>query len=541
MKRAVFQISVLFLFAVWARSQPAANPCPRPPIGSVVSPLAEMRSSGGRLAVDLSLRSGVDAFHLNVYCYVASNGVEAPALRVHPGDELLLRLKNELQPVKPEMGSDGDGHMHAGAACTGGTMTASSTNLHFHGINIPPTCHQDDVIHTVIPPSEQPFEYRIHIPETQKPGLYWYHPHPHGFSEAQVLGGASGALIVEGIENTHPELAGLPERLLILRDQRVPGLVEAAEDAGPGKDISLNFVLIKFPYYIPAEMPVKPSQREFWRVLNASADTIFDLQLVFGSDIHDVHVAEHLHLIAIDGSPISPDAPHSIANPDHVLLSPGARAEFVVVTPPEGAIAQLVTRKYDTGPFGSAIPYRVIANVRPNRNAPPAASRVPQPAASAARPSLETLAALTPVRQRKLYFSETGTDPAEPNAKPAYYITLEGAEPKVFDMNFRQPDIIARQGTVEDWVIENRAREAHSFHIHQLHFQLMERDGVPVVEPMLRDTIDLPYWNGHSQTYPSVTLRMDFRDPNIVGTFLYHCHILEHEDAGMMGSIRVIR
>jgi FtsP/CotA-like multicopper oxidase with cupredoxin domain len=152
----------------------------------------------------------------------------------------------------------------------------------------------------------------------------------------------------------------------------------------------------------------------------------------------------------------------------------------------------------------------------------------------------EDLSSLKPARLRKLYFSEIGTDPAVPNAMPAYFITVEGAEPKVFDMHFRQPDITVRQGTVEDWVIENRAREAHSFHIHQLHFQLLERDARPSVEPMLRDTIELPYWDGYKNRYPSVKLRMDFRDPAIVGTFLYHCHILEHEDQGMMGSIRVV-
>jgi FtsP/CotA-like multicopper oxidase with cupredoxin domain len=92
---------------------------------------------------------------------------------------------------------------------------------------------------------------------------------------------------------------------------------------------------------------------------------------------------------------------------------------------------------------------------------------------------------------------------------------------------------------VEDWIVENRAQEAHVFHIHQLHFQLMERDGTKIDEPMLRDTVDLPYWDGKSARYPSVKLRMDFRNPSIVGTFVYHCHILEHEDGGMMGSIRV--
>jgi FtsP/CotA-like multicopper oxidase with cupredoxin domain len=105
-------------------------------------------------------------------------------------------------------------------------------------------------------------------------------------------------------------------------------------------------------------------------------------------------------------------------------------------------------------------------------------------------------------------------------------------------MNVTTPDVTVTQGTLEDWTIENRAQEAHVFHIHQLHFQLLERDGKLVNEPALRDTVDLPFWDGKG-TYPNVKVRMDFRDPNIVGTFLYHCHILEHEDGGMMGSIEV--
>ena len=58
-------------------------------------------------------------------------------------------------------------------------------------------------------------------------------------------------------------------------------------------------------------------------------------------------------------------------------------------------------------------------------------------------------------------------------------------------------------------------------------------------DPAIRDTVDLPYWSG-TGAYPSVKVRMDFRDPSIVGTFVYHCHILEHEDAGMMGEIQVL-
>ena len=77
-------------------------------------------------------------------------------------------------------------------------MTASTTNLHFHGLSVPPTCHQDDVLKTMVQPGDPAFEYHFQVPADQPAGLYWYHPHVHGFTRAQVLGGASGALIVEG-------------------------------------------------------------------------------------------------------------------------------------------------------------------------------------------------------------------------------------------------------------------------------------------------------------------------------------------------------
>jgi FtsP/CotA-like multicopper oxidase with cupredoxin domain len=99
---------------------------------------------------------------------------------------------------------------------------------------------------------------------------------------------------------------------------------------------------------------------------------------------------------------------------------------------------------------------------------------------------------------------------------------------------------VVHQGEVEDWVIENRSTELHAFHIHQLHFQLREWMGMRVDEPFLRDTVNVPYYNGRTLQYPSVRLRMDFRDADAVGTFVYHCHLLEHEDGGMMGTIQVL-
>jgi len=98
---------------------------------------------------------------------------------------------------------------------------------------------------------------------------------------------------------------------------------------------------------------------------------------------------------------------------------------------------------------------------------------------------------------------------------------------------------VVHQGDVEDWIIENRSQELHDFHIHQVHFLMLEWFGIPINEPFLRDTIPVPFWDGKTPRYPTVRLRMDFRDPNAIGVFPFHCHLLEHEDGGMMGLIRV--
>jgi len=521
----------------WAQPQQV---CPRPAPGASVRPPAELRSSNGSLTVDFAFRSEVDLYGLTRYCYIYGGAVESPTLRVHPGDEIVLRLQNEL--AQPDAAT-AIAHEHAAAGCGGsGAMTASSTNLHFHGLNVPPVCHQDEVIRTRVQPGDPPFEYRIRIPEDEPPGLYWYHPHPHGFSERQVLGGASGALIVEGMEKSAPEVAGVTERVLVLRDQPIGGLSEEPSTREeerpyvPSLDLSINYVPILFPLYKPAQLLVRPGQREFWRVLNASADTFFDLQLLYWPD-RDTQKAQPMRLVALDGVPVG----REMASPERtsILLPPGARAEFLVTMPPEGMFAQFLTRRYDNGVLGNTDSYRVLANIRSFADSPSQPSPMPA-AAHATAPPFEGLTAIRPARQRKLYFSETIPDPQHPKRGAAYFLTADDAKPKVFDMNFTTPDITATQGTVEDWVIENRARESHVFHIHQLHFQLLERDGQPLNEQALRDTVELPFWDGKSGSYPSIRIRLDFRDPRIVGTFLYHCHILEHEDAGMMGSIAVV-
>ena len=372
------------------------------------------------------------------------------------------------------------------------------------------------------------------------------------------MGGASGALIVEGIERANKEVAGLPERVLVIRDQNllnpnappsksepvVPkNLIEQDGDAAnngtgfgkPAKDLSINFVPVPYPDYPPAVIRMKPEERQLWRVLNASAITYLNLAILFN------RVPQKLGLVALDGVPLNESGAIGdfVDWQDHLGVPPGARVEFIVKGPPLGASGLLVTRTVDTGPGGENDPNRTIAVISPAEDAPEPRSTLAASPERLPPQQLPWLANVTPARTRRLYFSEKLLDPNNPNSATEFYLTVDGQAPAPFDPHMDMPNIVAKQGTVEDWIIENRSNELHAFHIHQLHFMLVDYLGKSVNEPFLRDTINVPYNTGRTLTYPSVRLRMDFRDPNTVGTFVYHCHLLEHEDGGMMGLIRV--
>ena len=106
------------------------------------------------------------------------------------------------------------------------------------------------------------------------------------------------------------------------------------------------------------------------------------------------------------------------------------------------------------------------------------------------------------------------------------------------------PDVVVKDGTVEEWTIYNFTNEIHAFHIHQIHFMPLE--GIDAARGLgqLLDTVDVPHgvFDRRGHLVPGkIVLRMDFRARDIVGTFVYHCHIMEHEDAGMMAKIQVVR
>jgi FtsP/CotA-like multicopper oxidase with cupredoxin domain len=554
-----FALLALLLALACSGSAAGADVCSRPPAGSEVPDPKDLRSQNGTLEVDITYRNVLDHGRVR-YCYLYSDGGEAPTLRLNPGDWLILRLRNDLQ-LLPDARVGATPMMHSSsmpaASCGGGTMGELTTNLHFHGLTVPPVCHQDDVIGTMIPSGARPFEYRFQIPLDEPSGPYWYHPHVHGFTDSQVEGGASGALIVEGIERANKLLAGMPERVFVIRDEPLlnPDAVPSKDSAAqppllrdpegdilntgtgkgkPARDLSINFVPVAFPDYRPATLTVKPGEYEVWHVVNAAAVTYLDLQIAQGG------APQAMGLVSLDGVPITKNGaiPNRILWQGHMLVAPGGRISFVYRTPPAGTQATLITAAVDTGPSGENDPTRPLATIISRTDAPEPPATLPAASSAFAGAKSAWLGDVKPIRKRKLYFSEQPSNPLDPNSPTLFFITLEGQQPKVYDPH-ASPNVVVHQGDVEDWTIENRSNELHAFHIHQIHFLLVGWNGAPVNDTFLRDTINIPYWDGKSAVYPSVTLRMDFRDPNSVGTFLYHCHLLEHEDGGMMGSIRV--
>ncbi|MGC1637883.1 MAG: multicopper oxidase domain-containing protein [Candidatus Acidiferrales bacterium] len=534
----------------------------------------DLRSENGVLEVNVAFRNELDASGHVRYCYVFGDGLQSPNLRLRPGDLLILRLRNDLTPVAVSATSANTNPTNISGAtqpetktsttdpCGDMRMTVTSTNLHFHGLTIPPVCHQDDVLRTSIQPGDPPFEYRFHIPADQPPGLYWYHPHLHGFSRAQVIGGASGALIVEGIEGANREAAGLPERVLVIRDQDLLNPNAPASNAGgkapaalldrdgdarntgdgsgkPAKDVSVNFVVSAYPDYRAGTIEMKPASRQLWRIVNASSITYLNLQLLFAGK------PQTFGIVGVDGSPINQNGlvgGDLVVWQNHLGVPPGGRIEAVVTSPALGVEASLITRAVNTGPGGENDPTRPIAKIVAAADAPAPRSTLPADRANATvrAPSQPAwLGNVQSVRTRRLYFSEKLDDPKDPNSPTTFYLTVEGQAPAPFDPHSSVPNIVVHQGDVEDWIIENRSQEVHDFHIHQVHFLMLEWFGIPVNEPFLRDTINVPFWDGQTAQYPTVRLRMDFRDPNAIGLFPFHCHLLEHEDGGMMGLIRV--
>jgi FtsP/CotA-like multicopper oxidase with cupredoxin domain len=446
---------------------------------------------------------------------------EAPTIRVAPGDAIEMTVRNGMRAF-------------AGRR--------DDVNVHFHGLTVSPAAPGDDAIMTIARPGET-LHYRVEIPRDHEPGLYWYHPHAHGESYYDVTNGMAGAIVVEGIQRRLPALAGMRERVIVLRDvPRGPGFVDddmpmtgtATQPrsrrigrAASGKPCRAETTLQPtLNRQAAAHIGIRAGERQFFRVVNASAARYYDLS-VDGTQ---------LDVVALDGVPLDA-APHmpAVKMVAHLILPPAARAEFVVTAPPQPTV--LRSACVDTGRAGDPAPAVVLAQLIDPAVAAGLPQPAPTPAASSAiplRPAGDAArdprarALPEPAARRTIRFSE--------NARGFF---INGA---AYAMG-ASPMFTVRSGTLEEWTIENTTDEVHAFHIHQVHFLTEAVDGGTAPVGVWLDTVSISPQR-HLARGGTVSgrarLLVDFRSPVVRGTFLFHCHILDHEDQGMMATVRVI-
>jgi len=461
----------------------------------IVADLPEVRSALTLAAVHDSV-----AGH-NSFAYAGST--VPPVIRVSPGADIRLHYVNNLPSRSDE-------------ECATGRCS-NMTNLHFHGLHVSPKSPQDDVLTMMAMPGEA-LDYKVVVPSDAPPGLYWYHTHPHGESARQDLDGMSGAIIVEGIDRYYPQLRHMRERVLILRDrdlehgaalrEQISRRVEissshcgAAPEQTPERVFTLNGD-------IRPRIPIDPGERQFWRIVNASPDLYADLQISGG----------RFEIAALDGMPLSyHDHLRPTRKVDHVLVPPAGRVEAIVLGPPSGSGATLSTRCVDTGPDGDANPSMVIADV--------GGAHIASPMRAATITAGEAIHKDVPAQAiQTLQRTDPDFTVIFTEDKSGFYIN--GTKFSMHD----DPMLRVRVGSIQHWRIVNSTKELHPFHIHQIHFLAYAQNGIQADSPEWLDTVNVPFGG-------TVDLIMDFTDPIIKGMSVFHCHLLSHEDKGMMAKI----
>ena len=445
---------------------------------------------------------------------------------------------------------------------------------------------------------QREFTYRYHVPADMPEGLYWYHPHVHGEVQAQMLMGLTGALIVEGPLADARHRAGIEERLLIVRQTQDLDVVRAqpaamtaapmtagamtAEPMGAGAAatvdatpaikidtehellctrnagidaLSLNGVTVPVSLADEAayaHYSIAAGSRQLWRVLNAATDGFLSLAVV---DENGVPLP--MEVVARDGAPISDDSgallgTHDTREPQ--LVPPAGRLEAMVTGPAAGKKAYLITHAVDTGCAGDRLPERRLAVIEGAAAAEGSAAgaaaakpATPREISPQIRPAnlFNGLLATRTVQRRVIAMAEyprPGTDD-----QIDFYIAERraGVVFKPYHMGDR-PAITVRAGTTEEWTIENWTNELHAFHIHQVHFRVLDVDGEPVAQPPLLDVVNVPYATAtgyKSKEGPirpgRVRIKLSF-PARLAGDIPFHCHLVDHEDNGMMAVLRVL-
>lgn len=368
------------------------------------------------------------------------------------------------------------------------------TTIHWHGLHIPFGA-DGSPFHPVGPGEEYEYRFRL-MPGSA--GTYWYHPHPHHRTAWQVGMGLYGALIVRGPDDP---LDGLPEKLLILSDHRFrpdgsldfpdPESPQGQIDAINGREGGVLFVN-------DGVMPVieiGTGEVQRWRVINAAGARIYRLAMPGHSFIH----------VGSDGGLF--ERPVEV---DEVVLANGERAELLVRgTGAPGSRSALQALPYD----------RYMALARPDDWEETRELLTLQHTG-------EVTVAATPIPDRLRAIP--ALNPLHATATRVIRMAQGRLNSKTMDLT--RVDERAPLGATEIWEVRNLVGMDHPFHLHGFSFQVLDRNGVPEPFRSWKDTVNVPKHQ---------TVRFIVRYDDHPGKWMFHCHILEHEDQGMMGVLEV--
>jgi FtsP/CotA-like multicopper oxidase with cupredoxin domain len=371
------------------------------------------------------------------------------------------------------------------------------TNLHTHGFFVSPMGNQDNIF--VDLSQQRQFLYNYFLPPQLEPGSYWYHPHYHPLVEEQVFGGLSGFIYVRGLENLLPvSLQGISQHFLGLKDYQVN-----ARHTIPKNNINSDAPTTRtINGQVQPVLTLKPGETQLWHIGNLSADIWYHLAMPGFT----------FTVIGEDANPV--DRTWSAST---LLMPPAKRFDVLVQATNPGTHA-LKTLEMSTGPAGDNYPETLLATVKVKGR-----SQSPAQLPETIKP-MDDLSKAVITRQRVFTLTEDNTG-----------FFINGS---MFNAN--QVDATPVIGTVEEWVFRNATQEMHPIHIHVNDAQIMSVNGVAQTARSWVDTFPIPYAgtaNGGTSRPGEVVVRIKFRQ--FVGPYVFHCHILAHEDQGMMTIINV--
>jgi bilirubin oxidase len=369
------------------------------------------------------------------------------------------------------------------------------TTVHWHGLSLP-IDSDGSPLDPVLPGGEKQYTFTV---STGSAGTYWYHPHPHHETTSQITKGLYGAVVIRAPDDPLPD--SYTERLLVLSDNRIladgtfdltePTTLQGQIDHQNGREGDLLFVNGEI---IPT-LEMRSGEIQRWRIVNASASRVYRLAIPGQTFLH----------IGSDGGLFE----HPV-EVDELVIANAERMEVLVRgTGAPGSTAVLETLPYD----------RYMPQTRPAdwdrarelltlqyADAPPA---TPDPVPETLRPI-------------------PYLDPARASATREIVMAQGMINNRLFDID--RVDVAAALGAMEIWEVHNVVGMDHPFHLHGFQFQILDRNGVPEPFRSWKDTVNVPKHE---------TVRFVVRFADHPGKWMFHCHILDHEDQGMMGIVEV--